>query len=60
VTDNGPYAIDVKWGVGIANTRARLANLYGEAASFSLRPRTDGPGAIAEVALPYHEIPLRG
>jgi hypothetical protein len=60
VTDNGPNAIDVKTGVGIANTRARLANLYGEAASFSLRPRTDGPGAIAEVALPYHEIPLRG
>jgi signal transduction histidine kinase len=59
VTDNGPNPIEAKSGVGIANTRARLSNLYGDAATFSLRARTDGPGAVAEVTLPYHELPLR-
>ena len=38
------------WGIGLANTRARLAQLYGEAASLTIH---DGaPGAIVTMTLP--------
>ena len=43
---NGPTA-----GIGLANTRARLAVLYGSAASLSLEPRAGG-GTLALLTLP--------
>ena len=39
-------------GIGLANTRARLGHLYGEAHSLSLT-REEAGGARAEVAIPY-------
>jgi len=61
VTDNGAglsqsaSAIDVGnstgTGVGLRNTRARLAELYGTKQSFSLTAAPEG-GAVAEVSLP--------
>ncbi len=39
-------------GVGLANTRARLLQLYGAAQRLDLRPG-DGGGAVAEVRLPF-------
>ena len=56
VSDNGPgepVADPTSTGVGIRNTVARLAQLYGDAAGFSLRAGEDG-GAIAELRIPYH------
>jgi two-component system LytT family sensor kinase len=59
VRDNGP-GLEVgddstrEEGVGLANTRARLEQLYGPDQSFALRPAPDGVGLIAEVMLPYH------
>jgi two-component system, LytTR family, sensor kinase len=43
-------------GIGLANTRARLRQLYGEAASLSLE---DGPrgGAVARIAVPFRRAP---
>jgi two-component system LytT family sensor kinase len=41
-------------GVGLANTRARLAQLYGADQRFILEPAPDGVGLVAEVSLPYH------
>jgi len=60
VRDNGP-GLDAKneSGVGLANTRARLEQLYGAAASLSLSS-ADGGGVLAEIALPYHERPADG
>jgi sensor histidine kinase YesM len=57
VTDNGP-GVDAGQtagsdGVGIRNTRERLEQLYGDAASFTLRSG-DAGGAVAELRLPYH------
>ena len=55
VRDNGPGVNEVasRAGVGLGNTRARLAQLYGAEAAFTLRA-AEGGGAIAEIALPYH------
>jgi two-component system, LytTR family, sensor kinase len=54
VLDNGPGpAAGASDGVGLRNTRARLGELYGEAASLSLAA-AEGGGTLAEVALPYH------
>ena len=39
-------------GTGLGNIRARLATMYGDRASFSLRPREDARGAVAKVVLP--------
>jgi signal transduction histidine kinase len=41
-------------GIGLRNTRARLAGLYGDRASLTLAG-ADGGGTIATVRLPYHE-----
>jgi hypothetical protein len=41
-------------GIGIANTRARLAELYGAAASLSLANAPEG-GCEVRLVLPYHE-----
>lgn len=40
-------------GVGLGNTRQRLAGLYGDAGRLALRP-CDGGGLSAEVRLPFH------
>lgn len=40
-------------GVGLANTRARLAEMHGAAQHLHLLPSDDGPGTIAEVSLPF-------
>ena len=57
VTDNGPglpgpKPTGVPEGVGLANTRARLQQLYGKAHRFELRNGTER-GAVAEVRIPF-------
>ena len=42
-------------GVGLGNTRARLAQLFGDEARLALLPRTGG-GAIARLTLPAVRI----
>jgi two-component system, LytTR family, sensor kinase len=43
------------WGIGLANTRARLAQLYGDAASLTIH---DGvPGAVVTMVLPRRPAP---
>jgi LytS/YehU family sensor histidine kinase len=57
VEDNGPGLDDGAApraeGVGLRNSRGRLAHLYGEEQSLTLRAGASG-GAVAEVSLPYH------
>ena len=57
VRDDGPglvsEAVSGEEGVGLRNTRARLAQLYGPAHHLMLRA-ADGGGLVAEVVLPYH------
>ena len=50
VSDNGPGPRQGDEGVGLSNTRARLQQMYGSRASFTLRPG-DGGGAVAEIAI---------
>ncbi len=60
VADDGPGlapGADNGRGVGLRNTRERLAALYGEAHTFTLLPRATG-GLVAEVRLPFHTSPL--
>jgi hypothetical protein len=57
VTDDGPGlpgegALPGRNGVGLANTRARLQQLYGDEARLELLPARSG-GAEARVVLPY-------
>jgi len=55
VLDPGPGVAEVSAeGVGLTNTRARLAELYGDAASFTLTSRPEG-GAKAEMILPFRQ-----
>ena len=55
VRDDGPgVPASVTEGVGLGNTRARLATLYGTRASLRLEP-TPGGGATVTVRLPYRE-----
>jgi two-component system LytT family sensor kinase len=60
VRDNGRGpAKDLREGVGLSNTRARLAQLYGsDRPRLALTSAEDG-GAIAEVRVPYHTTPQR-
>ncbi len=44
-------------GVGLRNTAARLAQLYGDRHRLSLAPAPGG-GTVAEVRLPYHTRPI--
>lgn len=52
VRDNGQpsQSLDTRSGIGLTNTEARLRQLYGPAASFSLRREADR--TVAEVVLP--------
>ena len=54
VRDNGPGVRAGEAGVGLSNTRARLDQLYGGRASFSLESAPEG-GAIATIILPVNE-----
>lgn len=61
VTDDGPgvrYDGADSDGVGLANTRARLEQLYGSAARLELRNAAD-TGATAVITLPYHTAPIQ-
>jgi two-component system, LytTR family, sensor kinase len=61
VSDDGPGLNGPKLlgsGVGLANTRSRLEQLYGASTSFELRNATLG-GAVATISLPFHTEPLR-
>ncbi|HNR22903.1 MAG TPA: histidine kinase [Steroidobacteraceae bacterium] len=57
VEDNGPgapaTATQIVEGIGLRNTRERLAQLYGAAQHLALEPRHGG-GMRAEVRLPFH------
>jgi two-component system LytT family sensor kinase len=53
VHDNGPGVGVRREGVGLGNTRARLAQLYGDKATVTLANAPDG-GAVAEIVLPFH------
>ncbi|KFN48621.1 sensor histidine kinase [Arenimonas composti] len=46
-------------GVGLANVREQLAARFGDAASLSLRGLA-GRGAVAEIAIPYPQLPPVG
>ena len=53
VRDNGPGLRDeTRTGVGVANTRARLTQLYGDAGTLTLTSPAEG-GTVAEIVLPY-------
>ncbi|HET7232314.1 MAG TPA: sensor histidine kinase [Longimicrobium sp.] len=57
VTDDGPGpkpAANGRRGVGLTNTRERLAHLYGNRHEFDLSAGAQG-GAVATVAVPLHE-----
>ncbi|MDP9195071.1 MAG: sensor histidine kinase [Acidobacteriota bacterium] len=55
VRDNGPgLEAQNASGVGLANTRARLEQLYGDRASLELRD-AEGGGVLAQITLPYRE-----
>ena len=56
VRDNGPAAktaTEKKAGIGIANTRSRLQELYGQTARLTLSTASDG-GFMATIDLPCH------
>lgn len=56
VTDDGPGAgTEQRTGVGLANTRERLATIYGDRASLTLSPTPEG-GTSAVVRLPCREL----
>jgi two-component system LytT family sensor kinase len=54
VRDDGPGLTGGAPGLGLANTRERLAALYGAGASLEVTNAKEG-GAVARVRLPYHE-----
>lgn len=60
VRDDGPGflpgALDAARGIGLANTRARLRQLYGDAARLTLENGAQG-GAVATMVLPYRVEP---
>jgi two-component system LytT family sensor kinase len=59
VTDNGPGPVSPNGeGEGLANTRKRLQELYGDQQEFELRTATPAGGAIAMVRLPFHTAPV--
>jgi len=62
VRDNGVGAgagsvSETRLGIGLANTRARLQELYGTSAELVLEPATGG-GVSVSVRLPFHTEPV--
>ena len=58
VRDDGPgprTPLAARQGLGLANTRERLATMYGSRASLTLARGEEG-GAIATIRLPYHVL----
>jgi len=59
IQDDGPGLAPVNGtasgGIGLANTRARLWELYGDAASLCVQ-NADGGGVVATMILPFHLI----
>lgn len=56
ITDDGPGLrgpAEATLGVGLANTRERLAQLYGDAQELTLAPTPGGVGAQVTVSLPW-------
>lgn len=59
VRDNGRGpAKEVREGIGLANTRARLTQLYGVHQRLALSA-AEGGGALVELRFPYHTTPQR-
>jgi two-component system, LytTR family, sensor kinase len=59
VTDNGPGPVTPNGsGEGVANTRKRLEELYGDQQRFELRQASRDGGAVVTVRLPYHTARL--
>jgi signal transduction histidine kinase len=61
VRDDGPglaVALAHGSGVGLANTKSRLEQLYGSETSFELRNAATG-GAVVTISLPFHTQPVR-
>ena len=59
VRDNGvglPPAERRVEGLGLANTRERLATLYGERAGLEVAENPSGGGTVATVRLPYRRV----
>jgi two-component system, LytTR family, sensor kinase len=55
VRDNGPGLDEsTRSGVGLTNTRARLAELYGERGTLDLAPAEESKGTVARITLPWH------
>ncbi|HVQ46686.1 MAG TPA: ATP-binding protein, partial [Gemmatimonadales bacterium] len=52
ISDNGPGPNGARAGVGLANTRARLAALYGSGHHFELRALESG-GTLVTMDLPF-------
>jgi signal transduction histidine kinase len=55
ISDNGPGPIGGAEGVGLANTRARLAGLYGAAHRFELTAVAAG-GTLVTIELPFKSV----
>jgi two-component system, LytTR family, sensor kinase len=58
IADNGPGPTGKRDGVGLANTRARLAGLYGTAYRFELRAVETG-GTLVRLELPFRTAAAR-
>lgn len=58
VRDDGPGVHGAEaadgWGIGLANTRARLGQLYGEAASLTIA--AGAPGAVVTLVVPLRTV----
>jgi two-component system LytT family sensor kinase len=54
ITDTGPGPTRRGEGIGLANTRARLAGLYGEAHQLDLR--ANGEGTVVTIELPFRTV----
>ncbi|MFP2906092.1 sensor histidine kinase [Pyxidicoccus sp. 3LFB2] len=50
--------VPTEGGIGLANTRARLRNLYGDAYRLELMP-AEGGGALVQVAIPFRRVEPR-
>ncbi len=54
VSDDGVGSPDrLREGVGLRNTRERLAHLYDGASSFTIGRNPDGPGTLVRIELPF-------
>jgi signal transduction histidine kinase len=58
VTDDGAgiHGVVTSPGHGLANTRERLKTLYGDRATLDVISVPEGPGTIARLRIPYHEL----